>query len=150
MAMPAPVVEEAFYAAPAKEAPTPIAAPVETFTAATTTETAETVVTKEAFAAPQISGEMVLKMLGLLYVYGAALAFGLWLMRSLGFALNTARARPVTDRTLFAVVDEWREQMGVRKPLRLKKFRPYFKRLRLWILPPGHSHPRQYSRPRGV
>ena len=120
MPIPVPIVEEVTYAAPAKEAPAPIAAPVETFTAVTTTETVETVATKEAFAAPQISGEMILKMIGLLYVYGAALAFGLWLMRSLGFALNVARARPVNDPTLFAVVDEWRDQMGARKPLRLK------------------------------
>jgi len=114
MPIAAPVIEQTSYVAPVTDTHAAMATPQPALIAIETTEAVE------GIAPPSISGETIMKMLGLLYIYGAALAFGLWLMRSLGFAMNIARARTVNDPTLFAVVDEWRQQMSVRKPLRLK------------------------------
>ncbi len=80
------------------------------------------------FSAPELmssvsglSPETILNMVGLLYIYGALLAFGIWLMRSTGFALNVLRADPVADPALFEAVGAWRRQMGVRQKLRIKQ-----------------------------
>ncbi|MEL7492040.1 MAG: peptidoglycan DD-metalloendopeptidase family protein [Pseudomonadota bacterium] len=82
------------------------------------------------FSAPELmssvsglSPETILNMVGLLYIYGALLAFGIWLMRSTGFALNVLRADPVADPALFEAVGTWRRQMGVRQKLRIKQSR---------------------------
>lgn len=132
---PAPVIEKLIApneatlnetVAPALPEETPIAEPYSAPSTGTEAITlapilTPTTTTEVTAAAPKVSRDLLFKSLSLLYIYGAALAFGLWLMRSIGFALSTSRAHDIEDETLYAVVNEWRLQMGVRSPLRIKE-----------------------------
>ncbi len=68
---------------------------------------------------PQL--ETGLRLLGLLYVYGAVLAFGLWLLKTLALMSSTILARKVDDPRLEAAVAGWREQLGLDGNVRLKQ-----------------------------
>lgn len=75
--------------------------------------------TNPFFSIPSLSS--VTNIVGLLYVYGAILAFGLWLFKTAGFAFTNLNARDVTDPALLREVDEWRRRFGVRRKIRVKE-----------------------------
>ena len=104
-------------AAPISEAPTEEAAPL-------TMPLLHTEMPIEAaplMMTPNVSSKTIFSMFGLLYIYGALLAFGMWFLRSMGFAARVAMATPVRDQTLIAVLDEWRQALGVKQKLRIKQ-----------------------------
>lgn len=74
-----------------------------------------------ADAAPVISFDVIIKAVGLLYVYGAILAFVMWATRAAAFAIHVGRARPTDYPELYRALEVWRRRLGVIAPLQIKK-----------------------------
>ncbi|MEL7486848.1 MAG: peptidoglycan DD-metalloendopeptidase family protein [Pseudomonadota bacterium] len=73
----------------------------------------------ETVAAPIVTTETIFALIGLLYLYGAGLAFALWLFAKVGFALSIVGAQRVRDDDLIAAIDDWRLRFGIRATPRL-------------------------------
>lgn len=73
-----------------------------------------------AAPAPIVPLEVIIKVIGLLYIYGVVLAFLVWAARAAGFALHVRRARPANYPELRSALDNWRERLGVAAPARLR------------------------------
>lgn len=71
--------------------------------------------------APFVSLDVVIKVIGLLYIYGVILAFVVWAARTAGFALHVSRARPTHYPQLHRTLDAWRDRLGVAAPVRIRK-----------------------------
>lgn len=75
----------------------------------------------QAAAAPFISLDVIVKVIGLLYIYGVILAFVVWAARAAGFALHVSRARPTRYPQLHRTLDAWRDRLGVAAPVHIRK-----------------------------
>ncbi|MGE0408886.1 MAG: M56 family metallopeptidase, partial [Amphiplicatus sp.] len=69
---------------------------------------------------PGLTAETLIGAAGLLYLYGALLAFGVFAVRALLFAGAMRRAAPLDNPALSTALDRWRRRLGVAAPLRVK------------------------------
>jgi murein DD-endopeptidase MepM/ murein hydrolase activator NlpD len=60
--------------------------------------------------------DQAMDALALLYIYGAALAFFIWLARQAGFMLAAGLADPFCNQKLLTAVDDWAFDFGVKAP----------------------------------
>ena len=74
-----------------------------------------------AMTAPAVSIDIVIKAVGLLYIYGVVLAFIAWLARACAFAIHVGRARPLNYPELARALEGWRARLHVGAPVRIRK-----------------------------
>ena len=106
------------------EAPLEAFAPAETFEPAFV-ETAPVAAAAQPAAAPEpasiVTMETIAELTGLLYLYGAGLAFALWAFGKLGFAAKLISAKPMRDPALLAAIEDWRDRLDVKATPRLRQ-----------------------------
>jgi murein DD-endopeptidase MepM/ murein hydrolase activator NlpD len=100
-------------------------APVETIVGVSSRElmiaAAAIAANPQAAPAPIVSLDVIVKVIGLLYIYGVILALLVWAARAAGFALHVRRAQPTNYPELRRALDNWRARLGVASPVRLCK-----------------------------